>query len=238
MSPEPIFPRGLVLALDTSGPTGYVGVSEGLNVVAHRRLEDSGRHAARLVPAIGDVLATAGAVPEDLVGIVVGEGPGSFTGVRVAAATGKGLARALGIPLYPVSSLAAAALNGPDPHAAGVRYVLFDARGERVYAACYDVTPTRCEEILPPSATEIHSVLASQVPDGAAFCGSGALRHAARIRGAGYAVLPIPHGIPTARGLIRLLAHDPATAPLSASARWEPDYLKASGAAPATPPSS
>lgn len=228
----------LILAFDTSTAHGSVALAAGAVVVSDVDLSEARQHAAGLVPAVHRVLEEGGAAAERLDGLVVGSGPGSFTGVRIAAATAKGLVAALGIPLWTFSSLAAGAVSPVTKTAHGLRYVLFDARGERVYAACYDVTPTRCEEVLPPSATEIHSVLASQVPDGAAFCGSGALRHAARIRGAGYAVLPIPHGIPTARGLIRLLAHDPATAPLSAPARWEPDYLKASGAAPATPPSS
>jgi tRNA threonylcarbamoyladenosine biosynthesis protein TsaB len=229
VSPHPIFPRGLVLAFDTSGPRGYVGVSKGQNVVAQHRLEDPGRHAARLVPAIGDVLETAGAVPEDLVGIVVGEGPGSFTGVRVAAATGKGLARALGIPLYPVSSLAAAALSGPDPHASGVRYVLFDARGERVFAACFEIGPHRLDALIDPHAGDLRSVLEDEVPTATVFLGSGAQRHRSAIEARGHDVLDPPWGEPAADALLHALALQ-ASAPVTSLSTWEPRYLKSSSA--------
>lgn len=229
MSPQPILSGGPILALDTSGPIGYVAVSEGPDVVAHLRLEDQGRHAARLVPAMETVLDAAGAEAKDLVGIVVGEGPGSFTGVRVAAATGKGLARALGIPLYPVSSLAAAAANGPDQHAAEIRYVLFDARGERVFAACFEIGPHHLDPHIAPHAGNLRSVLERDVPEETVFLGSGAERHRSAIEARGHRVLSPPWGEPAADALLRALALM-GSAPVTSLSTWEPRYLKSSSA--------
>jgi hypothetical protein len=60
--------------------------------------------------------------------------------------------------------------------------------------------------------------------------GEGALRHRAILEEAGHPVLGPPFGYPTAEGLIRLLSLDPETPPLEDPGRWEPEYLRASGA--------
>src|SRR5687768_511537 len=142
----------LFLALETSGPLGSVAVGTGTRVLARGFLDRQGRHAAEVIPRISACLAEARVAIRDLTGVVVGAGPGSFTGVRVAAATAKGIAHALHIPLWPFSSLEAAAVaervitslpglqsGSPPARAEQARYVLFDARGDRVYAACYEL---------------------------------------------------------------------------------------------------
>jgi tRNA threonylcarbamoyl adenosine modification protein YeaZ len=229
MAPHPLLSGGLVLALDTSGPTGHVAVSDGPEILARRRLEEQGRHAAGLVPAIGEALREVGGAPTELVGIVAGEGPGSFTGVRVAAATAKGLARALDIPLYAVSSLAAGAVNAPDDHPQGIFFVLFDARGDRVFAACFEVGPHQQNALIPPHAGNLRSVLDSEVSQGAIFLGSGAHRHRDAIEASGHTVLPSPWGEPTADALLRSLALQRAP-PVASLDTWEPRYLKPSSA--------
>lgn len=236
------------LALDTSGPSGYVAVGRGSRVLARARLDRTGQHASRLVPAVEGTLAEAGVDLGALAGVVVGEGPGSFTGVRVAAATAKGIARALEVPLWGVSSLAAGAVadvaeaadghpggapaaDEPLTHARpGVRYVLFDARADRVYAACYGVGSRGVETLLPPHAGDVRSVLAGEVPAGAVFAGDGAVRHYGAIQGAGYRVLPPPAGEPTADALLHILALDPDLPPVESLETWEPRYVKSSNA--------
>jgi len=222
---------GLYLSVDTSGPVGYVAVSEGGHVLSRARLDRQGHHAAQVVPAMSATLEGASVNLEDLAGIVVGEGPGSFTGVRVAAATAKGLALALQVPMWAVSSLAAAALadEGGRPVPA-LRYVLFDARSDRVYAGCYGVGSIGVATLIPPRAGTLRGVLASGVPAGAVFVGGGAARHRPVIESAGFTVLGAPYGEPTADALVRFLALQPDTPPLSSPDTWEPRYLKASNA--------
>src|SRR3954466_15686967 len=133
----PLDPRLPYLGLETSGALGTAAVAVGGAVRSELELPTSGKHASELIPAVDAVLREAGIGRTELAGIVVGRGPGSFTGVRISGATGKGIAHALGVPLWAISSLEAAAFADPAGHP--VRCVLFDARADRVYAACYRV---------------------------------------------------------------------------------------------------
>ena len=217
---------GLLLALDTSGPYGSVAIGEGDRVIASVELAQRREHASRLVPTIEEALARASAQRRDLSGVVVGEGPGSFTGVRVAAATAKGLVRSLGVPLWAVSSLTAAALAA---EVGAIRYSLFDARGDRVYGACYGVGHARVEELLPPHGGTLRDALAGDVPAGAVFLGDASERHRAVIEAAGYPVARAPSD-PLAVGLLRYVTLQASLAPVSDAAGWEPAYVRASSA--------
>lgn len=245
--------NGMYLALETSTQIGSVCLGVGERVLARRVIHGQSSHSSDLIPTIDEVLRAAGAGPSELDGLVVGCGPGSFTGVRVAAATAKGLAHALDLPLWAVSSLEAGAatvdideteqcadgreatdpLEGPPPALSDEerrrpRYVLFDARGDRVYGACYRPTQGGLEVLVPPHATTIGDLL-SNPPPSSVFAGDGAQRHENQIRGAGMRLLPTRFGMPTAAGLLRAAAK-PSRAPVEDVARWEPDYLRSSSA--------
>ena len=246
--------EGIYLALDTSTFLGSVCLAEGSRVIAERVIRGQGSHSSHLIPTIDEVLQEAAADLSELAGLVVGAGPGSFTGVRVAAATAKGLAHALDIPLWAVSSLEAGAAavdldrfepsvdigGAADPnggHAAALsdeergcpRYVLFDARSDRVYGACYRPTGSGFDVLIPPHSTTIGAVLSEGLPF-SVFAGDGAQKHADEIRGAGFALLPAPFGMPTAAGLLRALANSPSRDPVEDVARWQPEYLRSSSA--------
>jgi tRNA threonylcarbamoyladenosine biosynthesis protein TsaB len=122
---------GTWLALETATPhAAVVVVREGV-AVAGRTLEHTRQHAESLAQAIDDTLAEAGLTAPQLAGVVVGEGPGSFVGVRVGIAHAKGVATALGVPLVGVCTLTALACGeGP----AGEGYAMLDARRGEVYA--------------------------------------------------------------------------------------------------------
>ena len=239
--------EGAFLAIEVSSRVGSVALGGGGSIIASAVLTDASAHASSLVPAITRVLADAGMERQDLLGILVGRGPGSFTGVRVGAATARGLAAALRIPVWALSSLAAAAVShglsvsrdgtpvaqaawGGDPRRP--RYILFDARQDRLYAACYRVSGDSLEAVLEPCATTLGEVLESDLPDGVTFAGSGAQVHRDRLVGAGFEVLGEPHGTPSAEGLMRLQAMEPCVLPESRGSRWEPDYLRGSWNAP------
>lgn len=101
-------PAGPVVAIETSGRLGSVAVALGGAVAARRFLTERAGHASGLIPAVREALTEAGTGLEKVEGVVVGAGPGSFTGVRIAGAAAKGLAAGLAVPLYTTSSLRAA----------------------------------------------------------------------------------------------------------------------------------
>ena len=230
MNVEPGFSQeSLYLALDTSGPLGSVAVSRGVDVLARNTLGARSEHASGLVPAIDRALDEAGVGRRELQGVVVGEGPGSFTGVRVAAATAKGLVHALSVPLWAISSLTAAALASD---IGAIRYLLFDAPGDRVYGACFGMGRAGVQTLVPPHAGTLRDALDGDVPGGAIFVGDAACRHRAAIEGAGFTVAPEEQGVSLADGLLRYLALNPGALPVSHVDAWEPRYVRASSAEP------
>jgi tRNA threonylcarbamoyladenosine biosynthesis protein TsaB len=221
----------LVLAFETSTPRGTVAVGWGEDVRASVELPVQSRHASTLLPAVDAVLSGAGVSLWELGGVAVGAGPGSFTGVRVAGATARGLVRGSGLPLIPVSSLASGAASLP----AGVNgstWICIDARGDRLFAARYRVTGGAVVEEVPPRATTVPELLLVGA-EGARFAGDGAWRHRARIEESGGLVVPPPSGLPAAEGILRLVAA--GAGPHPDPSHWEPDYLKGAGVAPPTP---
>jgi tRNA threonylcarbamoyl adenosine modification protein YeaZ len=211
-----------LLAFDTSIAVGSVAVGTGTEMLASATLDDRREHASRLVPAIDKALERAGLRVTDLAGIVVGEGPGSFTGVRVAAATAKGLAHALDLAVWPYSSLAAAALA---EDTSPVRYVLFDARHDRVYGACYEIQHASFEEMIAPHAGTVLEAVRGSVPAGAVFVGEAARRHRQLIESAGFDVGPGPSRS-LAEGLLRLHDLMRGPAPVADVSAWEPRYVR------------
>jgi tRNA threonylcarbamoyl adenosine modification protein YeaZ len=95
----------MILAIDTATRRVAIGVGAFGSTAPCTSTWDAGyRHGETLLPSIEGLLGEEGISRADLVGIVVGTGPGAFTGLRVGIATAKGLAHGLGIPLAGVST--------------------------------------------------------------------------------------------------------------------------------------
>ena len=127
----------LLLAIDTSTTAITVGLHDGASVVAESTTLDARAHAAHLAPNIRAALASAGAEPGDVTDVVVGIGPGPFTGLRVGIVTGRTFAFALGLPVRGLTSLDAIAHEAWLGGRRGDLLVATDARRKEVYAATY-----------------------------------------------------------------------------------------------------
>jgi len=108
--------------------------------------------------------------------------------------------------------------------------VLFDARAERVYGACYGVGSERMETLVEPHAAELRDLLDDDVPGGAVFYGDGAWKHRAVIEGAGFDVGDPDEGASLADGLIAYLSRRPDAEPVDDPVSWEPEYVRVAGA--------
>lgn len=124
----------LVLALDTATPAVTAGIvrRDDMTVLSERVTVDARAHAERLTPNVMAALADAGLTMGDLDAVVVGCGPGPFTGLRVGMATAAAYGHALGIPVRGVCSLDAIGVR-----TTGEVLVVTDARRREVYWARY-----------------------------------------------------------------------------------------------------
>jgi len=120
-----------LLALDTSTEACSVALAIGDQI--SERLTLGGNHSERILPMVHELLAEAGIALSQLDAIAFGRGPGSFTGLRIAAGVTQGLAFGANLPVVPVSSLAALA-QGQD---ADRVLAAFDARMQQVYWGAY-----------------------------------------------------------------------------------------------------
>ena len=123
-----------VLAFDTSSKALSLAILEDKQLLAETTINIKKNHSITLMPAIDFLMASLDWTPKDLDRIVVAEGPGSYTGLRIAVATAKTLAHTLNIELVGMSSLLALLPNQQE----GLVVPLMDARRNNVYAGFYE----------------------------------------------------------------------------------------------------
>jgi tRNA threonylcarbamoyl adenosine modification protein YeaZ len=134
----------LLLALDTSTVVN-VGLAEGERVLAAASVSDRMAHAEQLMPLISDCFDDAGVPPSDLNQLIVGLGPGPFTGLRVGVATAQVLSYVLQVDLRGICSLDVLAAQFGRP-GSGDFIVATDARRREVYWAQYGADGVRLGE--------------------------------------------------------------------------------------------
>ena len=128
----------IALAIDTSTSAQVIGLRMGSEDI--ERFEIAGRaHSKLILPAILDLLAQAGIDKRSLDVIVFGQGPGSFTGLRIAVGVVQGLAFGLDIPVVPVSTLACLAQGEYRRSGATHIVVAQTARLEEVFFGSFEI---------------------------------------------------------------------------------------------------
>ena len=168
------------LTIDTSTSTAGVAlVREDGSVLAENVWQAGRNHNAQIYPAIEHALSQAHVTREDLTGIIVAIGPGSFTGIRIGMAAAKGLALGLRLPVVGIGTLEAAAYAHQDRHGATVWAILDAGRGQvsaGAFAGLDDgwhrarteaiVDPAELCDLLQESAIEQPAILTGEIPTG------------------------------------------------------------------------
>jgi tRNA threonylcarbamoyladenosine biosynthesis protein TsaB len=187
-----------VLAFDTSTETLSIAVSAGPAAPVVEHTGPGGALAsAALIPAIQALLARAGLTLEQLDAIAFGRGPGSFTGLRTAAAVAQGLGFGAGVPVLAIDTLLAVAEEAHGQTGEARIVALLDARMDEVYSAGYERQDGQWIVRQAPALGRPEDVV---VPAGWALAGNALELHQARLPSAARRVAALP----TARALLRL----------------------------------
>lgn len=129
--------------MDTATPAVTVALHDGDSVVAETGQVDARRHGELLLPAVDRVLAEAGVKLDAVTGLVVGVGPGPYTGLRVGLVTAATFGSALSVPVHGLCTLDALAYAAGRDGLEGPFAVATDARRKEVYWARYEDHRTR-----------------------------------------------------------------------------------------------
>ncbi|WP_371604786.1 tRNA (adenosine(37)-N6)-threonylcarbamoyltransferase complex dimerization subunit type 1 TsaB [Streptomyces sp. NBC_01220] len=132
--------------MDTATPAVTVALHDGTRVVAESGQVDARRHGELLLPAVDRVLAEAGVKLDAVTEVVVGVGPGPYTGLRVGLVTAATFGSALSVPVHGICTLDALAYAAGQAGVEGPFAVATDARRKEVYWARYEDALTRTGE--------------------------------------------------------------------------------------------
>ena len=222
-----------LLAIDASSSACSVALWQD-GVVTAERCEAPRQHTQRMMPMIEALLAAADLTLNDLDALAYGHGPGSFTGLRIAAGTIQGLAFGLDVPVIGVSTLAALSLQAHRLHHARFVLPMLDARMGELYTGAYRVVTRadgeiKVEQVLPeqvcapgllelPAALREHDWLA---------VGSGLVMHdelPQTVRAS--LALQLPEPQPDAEAMVMLAAQAYARGEAVSAVEAQPVYLR------------
>ena len=146
-----------ILAIDASGGPVSAAIADESKIIGEYTLNFKMTHSQTLMPAIDKIIKDIGFDIKELNYIACTSGPGSFTGLRIGAATAKGLAHGLGIKIVPVPTLTALAYNIFETDK--VICPIMDARRRQVYNALYMWNESGLEELVPQEPRSIEEVI-------------------------------------------------------------------------------
>ena len=213
----------MLLAIDTATDVASVALGQpGGEEPLEENLLGARRHAAALIPMVESLLRRAGASLDDVRGIALSDGPGSFTGLRVGAAMAKALVHARGLPLWVAPSLLvrAAGVAQDDQLVLAISSAL---RGE-VYAAAYRFVGNRVHPELAPSVRTADQLMGLSVqPE--ILVGDAPEDILFRLeQWTGRPVVGPPLGSPHAARLLDLVGRSGGARLVESVAEWEPVY--------------
>lgn len=146
-----------VLAIDTSSLVASAAIMDEQKLVAEYIINHRKTHSEQLMPIIEELLESCQIGIEEIDAIAVSSGPGSFTGLRIGAATAKGLAHAHDKMLVGVPTLDGLAFNLP--YCQGIICPIMDARRNQVYTALYKWEQGNFYKLKPHMAVALSALL-------------------------------------------------------------------------------
>ena len=212
----------MLLALETATDRASVAVGRSEADAVESSVSGARRHAASILLMVNSVLARTSATLDDLTAVVVSDGPGSFTGLRVGATVAKALIQTRGLQLWTAPSLLvrAAGTGAID----GIVLAVSDALRGDIYAAAYRFVDGAVVTELRPTVCRPED-LENRVSRPAAIVGDvPAIARQSLERWSGLDVVPSPAGAPDARRLLGLVGRTGGAREITAAAGWEPEY--------------
>lgn len=213
----------ITLALDSATERLTVAAGDGDRVVA-RHVDGPRRHAREVLALAGDLLGELGARPRDVRRVLTGDGPGSFTGIRVATAVAKALAWGRDEVEWRVAPSLLVRAAGHAPSGGGVVLALSDALRGELYAGAWRFAGDRVERMGDLPRTIVPEALGHYLPvDVVVGSIPERLREAV---GNGTGMLPVTGeaALPDARQLLRLAGLAGGTTGVDDPAHWQPVY--------------
>lgn len=221
--------KGTWIAFDTATDVASVAIGSADGAVVSRVIRGTRQQAAQIIPTVHELLQVTNTSLAQVDGFIVGDGPGSFTGLRIGWAAAIGLSHVRRLPVIAVPSLLGAA------HAAGVSPVAacYDALRGQVFGAAYAFADNRVKTLVKPDLFTV-SALAERTPVRPAnVVGDGAERYREEVLAwtgrepVGLAALP-----PIAGSLLTLASlagYPPGREPVygrpaEAQAKWETSH--------------
>ena len=195
------------IAIETSGHHASVALALAGGEVVEEVMTGVRQHAREVVPAMARLLNQAGRSPGEVNGIVISDGPGSFTGLRIGATVAKALAHVYRLPLRTASALSVIARGAWRESAVGASagcdqriLAVTDALRGESFAALYRIGAGELEAIRPPAVVTPEAL-------------------------AGWPPADLRAGtLPLASTLLDLLEVDGGTFPVHDMETWEPEY--------------
>lgn len=166
-----------ILCLETATTICSVALFDGHNLISSREIDEGYRHSAKLTVFIEEVLNDANISVKDLSAVVVSNGPGSYTGLRIGMSVAKGLCYASDVPMISLSTLeimaarAVAEIKTDDAEA--LFCPMIDARRMEVYCALYD---TKLNILKAPAAVIVDGDFFKDVEQKVFYFGDGAAK--------------------------------------------------------------
>jgi len=210
------------LAFDTATDRASVALGSGAGDALEETLGGARRHASALLPLVDRLLERAGLTLDAVGGLLLSDGPGSFTGLRVGASVAKALARSRGLEVRVAPSLMVRAAAHARP--GEITLAVADALRGEVYAAAYLFAADGVETLVPPSVWRPERLII-EAPRPERIVGDAPTETLARLaEWAGRDVLSGAEGLPRAAFLLELRHRAGATRPIASLDLWEPEY--------------